>query len=78
MRTWKCPQCGHSEEISYDWLADHGGPVCGHCDCDMTLQPEVAATAKERPAAVERSPDTAEASGLTAARTNPKENSGRG
>jgi hypothetical protein len=39
MRTWKCPECGHTEEISYDWLAAHGGPVCDQCDCDMTLQP---------------------------------------
>jgi len=38
-RTWKCPQCGLSLEISYDWLAQHGGPVCEHCDCDMDLQP---------------------------------------
>ena len=39
MRTWKCPQCGHSDEISYDWLAEHGGPVCQQCDRDMELQP---------------------------------------
>ena len=39
MRTWKCPQCGHTEQISYDWLAEHGGPVCEKCDCDMDLQP---------------------------------------
>jgi len=38
-RTWKCPQCGASLEISYDWLAEHGGPVCEHCDCGMDLQP---------------------------------------
>jgi hypothetical protein len=38
-RTWKCPQCGFSLEIGYDWLAEHGGPVCEHCDCDMDLQP---------------------------------------
>ena len=38
-RSWKCPQCGASLEISYDWLAEHGGPVCDHCDCDMDLQP---------------------------------------
>ena len=46
-RTWKCPECGHTEEISYDWLAEHGGPVCEHCDCDMALQPE-ADTAVDR------------------------------
>ena len=39
-RTWKCPDCGETAEISYDWLAEHGGPVCGKCDCDMELQPE--------------------------------------
>ena len=38
-RTWKCPQCGLSLEITYDWLAEHGGPVCEQCDCDMDLQP---------------------------------------
>ena len=40
LRTWKCPQCGHSEEISYCWLAEHGGPVCSRCDRDMELTPE--------------------------------------
>ena len=39
MRTWKCPQCGHSEQISYDWLTERGGPVCEQCDRDMELQP---------------------------------------
>ena len=48
-RTWKCPQCGFSLEIGYDWLAEHGGPVCEHCDCDMDLQP--ADTDNERLAA---------------------------
>jgi hypothetical protein len=48
-RTWKCPQCGFSLEIDYDWLAEHGGPVCEHCDCDMDLQP--AAADSEKPAA---------------------------
>lgn len=38
-RIWKCPQCGLSLEIAYDWLAEHGGPVCEQCDCDMDLQP---------------------------------------
>ena len=38
-RIWKCPQCGLSLEIGYDWLAEHGGPVCEQCDCDMDLQP---------------------------------------
>ena len=40
VRTWKCPECGETTEISYDWLAEHGGPVCDRCDCDMELQPE--------------------------------------
>ena len=38
-RIWKCPECGHVEEIDQDWLADHGEPVCS-CDCDMELQPK--------------------------------------
>jgi peptide subunit release factor 1 (eRF1) len=58
-RTWKCPECGHTEEIGYEWLAEHGGPVCGSCDCDMELQPESEATA-----VVERLVDKAEAAGL--------------
>ena len=40
VRTWKCPECGYTTEISYDWLAENGGPICGKCDCDMELQPE--------------------------------------
>jgi hypothetical protein len=38
-RTWECPECGHVEEIDQEWLADHGEPVCGQCDVDMTIQP---------------------------------------
>jgi hypothetical protein len=65
-RTWKCPECGHAEEIRYDWLARHGGPVCEHCDCDMILQPEAEVTAAAHAAVVARLVDKAEASGLTA------------
>lgn len=36
-RIWKCPECGHTETIDQDWLADHGEPVCS-CDCDMQIQ----------------------------------------
>jgi len=39
MKTWRCPECGYTEEISYDRLAEHGGPVCDKCDHDMELQP---------------------------------------
>jgi len=46
-------------EISYDWLAEHGGPVCEKCDCDMELQPE-----PEVAAVVERLMDKADAAGL--------------
>jgi len=66
MRTWKCPECGHTEEISYDWLAEHGGPVCEHCDCDMELQPETEVTIDDRATVVERLSDKADASGLKA------------
>ena len=65
-RTWKCPQCGLSLEISYDWLAEHGGPVCEHCDCDMDLQPETEAAADDRAAVVERLADKADDAGLAA------------
>lgn len=37
-RKWKCPECGLEESVSQDWLAEHGGPVCSACDCDMELQ----------------------------------------
>jgi hypothetical protein len=66
MRTWKCPDCTRTEEISYDWLAEHGGPACGHCDCDMELQPEAAATADDSDTLAERLADKADASGLKA------------
>jgi hypothetical protein len=59
-RTWKCPQCGLSLEISYDWLAEHGGPVCEHCDCDMDLQPAEADNEK----LVAKLVDRADAAGL--------------
>jgi hypothetical protein len=62
MRTWKCPQCGHSDEISYDWLAEHGGPVCQPCDCDMELQPEAADD--DWAVVVERLVDKADTAGL--------------
>ena len=57
-RTWKCPQCGASLEITYDWLAEHDGPVCEHCDCDMDLQP---AASDDQ---IERLVDKADAAGL--------------
>jgi hypothetical protein len=60
-RTWKCPDCGKTAEISYDWLVEHGGPVCEKCDCDMEVQPESEATA-----VVERLTDKAETAGLEA------------
>jgi len=59
MRTWKYPDCGKTTEISYDWLAEHGGPVCEKCDCDMELQLE-----SEITTIVERLVDKAEAAGL--------------
>jgi hypothetical protein len=58
-RTWKCPQCGLALEISYDWLAEHGGPVCQRCDGDMELQP-----ADDHAADVERLTDKADTAGL--------------
>jgi len=60
-RTWKCPDCGKTTEISYDWLAEYGGPVCEKCDCDMELHPEVAA---DRAAVVDRLTNKADAAGL--------------
>ena len=60
-RTWKCPDCGKTTEISYDWLAEHGGPACDKCDCDMELQPEAD---DDRAAVVDRLADKADAAGL--------------
>jgi hypothetical protein len=60
MRSWKCPDCGHTEEISYDWLAEQGGPVCQKCDCDMELEPE----SEGNKADVERLVDKVSAAGL--------------
>jgi transcription elongation factor Elf1 len=63
-RTWKCPQCGHCVDISYDWLADNGTPICGDCDIDMELQPENEAERHDRKAAVERLVAKAESANL--------------
>ena len=62
IRTWKCPDCWETREISYDWLAEHGGPICEHCDCDMDIQPE--AVADDRTAVVERLANKADSAGL--------------
>ena len=61
-RTWKCPDCGTTTEIDYDWLAANSGPICGSCDCDCELQPEVADDG--RSAEVERLANKADAAGL--------------
>jgi len=66
MRIWKCSECGHTEEISYDWLAERGGPVCEHGDCDMELQPKAATAADDRAAVVERLVDKADVNRLEA------------
>jgi hypothetical protein len=60
-RNWKCPDCGKVTEIRYDWLAEHGGPVCEKCDCDMELQPE-----PDVAAVVDRLTNKADAAGLVA------------
>ena len=52
MRTWKCPDCEKTTEISYDWLADMAGRSVKTCDCDMELQPEAAR--RQSAAVVER------------------------
>ena len=59
-RTWKCPECGHTVAISYDWLAQHGGPACEKCDCDMELEPLPDIVGE-----VSRLVDKAETAGLT-------------
>ena len=52
-RTWKCPECERSEEIGYDWLAEHGAPICQQCDCDMALQPKMEPNASQCDSEVE-------------------------
>jgi hypothetical protein len=63
-RTWKCPDCGKTTEIGYDWLAKHGGPACEHCTRGMELQPEIAAD--EHSVVVERLVNKADTAGLAA------------
>ena len=60
MRTWICPDCKRTEEVSYDRLAEQGKPTCGHCQCEMELQPE----ADDLAAVVERLAEKAGAAGL--------------
>ena len=62
MRTWICLECGRSEEVSYDQLAEHGKPACGQCKREMELRPE----ADDHAAVVERLVDKAESAGLQA------------
>ena len=40
VRTWKCPDCGETAEISYDWLAEHGGPVCENAIATWSYSPK--------------------------------------
>jgi hypothetical protein len=58
MRTWKCVGYGHTQEVDYDQLAEHGKPKCGVCGCRMELQPEVDL------AVVERLAEKADSAGL--------------
>lgn len=63
-RTWKCPQCGHCVDITCDWLADNGAPICGDCNIDMELQPVGQVEQQDHQAAVEQLVAKAEAAGL--------------
>ena len=37
-RTWKCSDCGHQTDYSYEDLAQAGTPMCTDCDTEMELQ----------------------------------------
>ena len=60
MRTWICPGCGRTEEVSYDRLVERGKPACEQCERDMDLQPE----ADDFDAVVERLTNKADSAGL--------------
>ena len=60
MRTWICPGCGHTEEVGYDRLAEHGKPACEQCGRGMELQPE----ADDLDSVVERLTNKADSAGL--------------
>jgi hypothetical protein len=62
--TWKCPQCGHAQELSQQWLAEHGLPVCPKCDIDMELQPEAKQDADQQQPEVDRLVEKCDAAGL--------------
>ena len=34
---WKCPDCGHVVECSYEDLAEAGAPYCSECDVEMEM-----------------------------------------
>lgn len=36
---WVCPECEYTADVSYERLAEAGGPICEHCDVDMVLIP---------------------------------------
>ena len=37
-RFWVCPICNFVTNLTQDWIADHGEPVCPDCDYDMVLE----------------------------------------
>ena len=34
-KKWKCPDCGHTVDCSYEDLAEVGTPYCADCDVEM-------------------------------------------
>ena len=34
---WKCPDCGHVVDCSYEDLAEAGTPYCSDCDVEMEM-----------------------------------------
>ena len=36
-RRWKCPDCAHEIEWTYEEMAEAGNPICTDCDIEMEL-----------------------------------------
>ena len=65
MRTWKCPNCGHSVEISQNGLNDHDNPVVAQGDSAPDLLPVDRADTSGRDAAMDRLVGKAQAADLS-------------
>ncbi len=65
MKTWKCPKCGHSVEISQDALDGHGNAVGMRGHAALELPPAAQVDTSGRDAAVDRLVSKAQAADLS-------------